>query len=132
MKLRFVRLVVVVSAFILSGAPTVMMQIGAWGLMIGQRSERQAVADIVRVVFLGTEPCQRCEVIENGAGKDQQRGMDFRELTGMQLISLRRETAMFVNRGLEYPLMIFPIEFLRPGDRSDSPPTPPPRRIIVS
>lgn len=128
----FVRLVVVVSAFILSGAPTVLMQLGAWGLMIGQRGERQAVVDIVRVAFLGTEPCQRCQVIEDGAGKDQRGELDFRELTGMRLINLRCERVAFLDRGPECPILILSVDSMRPGDRSDSPPTPPPQRVFAS
>ncbi len=126
------RLVVFASALILSGAPTVLMQLGAWGLMIGQRGDREAVVDIVKDAFLGTEPCQRCQIITDGASKTQGGERDYWELTSVRLLDLRSETVTLPARGRERLISIFSREALFRVGRSDSPPTPPPRDFFVS
>lgn len=120
------------SAFILSGAPTVLMQLGAWGLMVGQRGEGEAVVDVVKVAFLGTEPCHRCQLIAEGTGKSQGDKMSFWELTGARLMNLRGEGVSLPERDVESPMLIFSMESLSRTGRSEKPPTPPPRDYCIS
>ncbi len=109
-----------------------LMQIGAWALMIGQRSEKQELATVVRVAFLGTSPCQRCLVVAEGTGKSQGEDKNVWELNATRLIQVRREGGRFPERFVARPILVFSIDVLFLASRSEKPPTPPPRQLVVS
>ena len=127
-----VRLVVCVSALILSGLPAMLMQIGAWGLMVGQRGESEAVADLVKVVLLGTEPCHRCLVVAENVGKAQGDERALWDLTGARLMNLNSESLSFSGRGEDRLILTFSLEASLLSGRSESPPSPPPRNFFIS
>lgn len=127
MKLGFAKWVVIVSAFIMSGAPTVLMQVGAWGIMVGWRGESVSVGNAIRLAFLGNEPCQRCELIAISVGEDQSGDADLRWVMAEQLLDLRRDAILLPGREIARPILIYSFD---PGllkNRSEGPPTPPPR-----
>jgi len=131
-KLGFVRAVIFVSAFILSGAPSIVMQLGAWGLMIGQRGDQQSIAEVVKVAFLGGEPCHRCQVVEEGVGREQNQPMDFREFSDLRLVNLCRGRVTLPLWDPRSPVLILPLDAEFLDGRIEGPPTPPPRPLALS
>ena len=105
------------------------MQFGAWGLMIGQRSGEQSIVEAARELFLGTEPCRRCEVVGEGVEKEQSRNLDNWKIGEMRLVHLRGERIASPQRVATRPIFVLAENSASLDERSEGPPTPPPRVI---
>jgi hypothetical protein len=126
-NLGYVRPVIFVSAFILSGAPSIVMQLGAWALMIGQRGEQESIVEVVKVAFLGAERCQRCQVVEEGVGKEQNQQLDFREFSDLRLVNMGGGRVTLPSWDPRRPVLVLSLECDLMDGRIEGPPTPPPR-----
>lgn len=108
------------------------MQFGAWALMIGQRGEQESIGEVVKVAFLGAEPCHRCQVVEEGVGKEQSQQLDFREFSELRLVNLCGGRVTLPSWDPRRPVLVFSLECGLMDGRNEGPPTPPPRFFPLS
>jgi hypothetical protein len=122
---QFPRLLVAMLVLALGAAP-VLLQTGAWGLMLVEYSLDNSFTQAVEMTFDGRHPCARCRNIQG-----QQEGKQ-----SQQTVAPTRDVLVFFHE--ETGVSVIPVESISPGQRGheaallvvrgQKPAVPPPRR----
>ena len=123
---RLTHLIVLVAFVFSCGGQWAAFQVIAWGNMIREYSEMVPLTQAVQMTFSGQYPCAICKAIAERKSTEQQK-----ELT---LLKYDKSCPLLVAVALERPEIAVVIH-LDPtfafSSRVESPPTPPPRDVLI-